>query len=737
MRTLGCAESSLCLNGQLLQFQKKDKGLKMEKDSFDKRKKVLYDMIHDKHYVPMKTKELAILLNVSKEDRKELQAVLDELVLEGKIGTTKKGKYCKSENIAVIGKFESHPKGFGFVVIEDEPDDVFVSEKDVHGALHNDIVRVAVTREKKDGKRREGKIIQVLERGTDRIVGVFQKSGGFGFVIPDNQRFHTDIYVSGNKSLGAISGHKVIVHITNYGDDKHKPEGEITEIIGHTNDPGTDIMSIVAGYEIPTEFPKEVMDQLKSIPDEIDPNDCVGRMDCREWQTVTIDGEDAKDLDDAISLTEKDGIYTLGVHIADVSHYIQEDSALDKEAIKRGTSVYLVDRVIPMIPHKLSNGVCSLNQGVDRLALSCIMNIDNKGTIVSHKIAETVIRVGRRMSYNGVKQILDQEPNMVEEYRDYVPMFQRMDSLATILREKRHHRGSIDFEFPESKIILDEKGVPIEIKAYDRNTATKIIEDFMLLANETVAEDFYWRELPFMYRTHDNPDPERIQTLGLFINNFGHAIKVLNDEIHPKELQKLLKKIEGTPEEALISRLTLRSMKRAQYSDSCTGHFGLAAKYYTHFTSPIRRYPDLQIHRIIKETLKNGLSEKRVQHYSEILPEIAKNSSILERRSDDAERDVEKLKKTEYMSKKIGQVFEGVISSITSWGIYVELPNTVEGMIHVTALEGDFFFYDADKYEMVGEKSKITYKLGDPLKIKCTGADTIQRTIDFKIMNED
>lgn len=709
----------------------------MDKTAFEKRKKVLHDLIHDKHYVPMKAKELAILLNVSKEDRGSLQEVLDALVLEGKIGVSKKGKYTKAETVAIIGKFESHQKGFGFVVLEDDPEDIFIPEKETNGALHHDIVQAIITSERKDGKRREGKILRVIERGTDSVVGIFQKSGGFGFVVPDNQRFTKDIYIPGGSTMGAVTGHKVVVKLTEFGDDNKKPEGQVVEIIGHINDPGTDIMSIVASYEIPTEFPKEVMDQLKSIPETVDSKDYAGRLDCRTWQTVTIDGEDAKDLDDAITLTYEDGIYHLGVHIADVTNYVTEGSPLDHEAVTRGTSVYLVDRVIPMLPHKLSNGICSLNQGVDRLALSCIMDIDSKGTIVSHKLAETVINVDKRMTYTAVKKILKGEDELVTEYHEFLEMFHRMEELAKILREKRYRRGSIDFDFPESKITLDERGVPIEIKAYDRNTATKIIEDFMLAANETVAEDIFWLDLPFVYRTHDNPDPEKIQALGMFINNFGHAIKITNDEIHPKELQRLLENIEGTPEEALISRLTLRSMKRAQYSSECTGHFGLAAKYYTHFTSPIRRYPDLQIHRIIKENLHGGLSEKRIRHYESLIPEVAKSSSITERRADDAERDTEKLKKTEYMTKRIGQTFEGVISSITAWGIYVELPNTIEGMIHVTALEGDYFYCDAEHYEMVGEHTKKTYKLGQILKVVCTGADKLQRTIDFKIAEEE
>lgn len=708
----------------------------MDNASFEKRKKVINDLIHDKMYVPMKAKEIAILLGISKEDRPALMEVLDALVLEGKIGVSKKGKYGKAENTAIVGTFESTQKGFGFVVIEDEPgQDIYIAEKDINGALHNDRVQVVITSEAKDGRRREGRIIKVIERGTLNIVGTYEKDGKYGFVIPDNLRFARDIYIASGHNKGAVTGHKVVVKLTSYGDDKHNPEGDVIDIIGHVDDPGTDIMSIVLGYDIPTEFPQEVTDSLNDIPDSVAAEDIEGRKDCRDWQTVTIDGEDAKDLDDAVTLTRDGDNYRLGVHIADVSNYVTEHSSLDKEALERGISVYLVDRVIPMLPHKLSNGICSLNQGVDRLALSCIMTIDAKGNVIDHEICETVINVDRRMSYTQVQKLIDgSDKDLSDEYRDFIPMFMMMDELALILRKKRHSRGSIDFDFPECKIVLDDKGHPVSVKPYERNAATKIIEDFMLIANETVAEDYFWQEVPFVYRTHDNPDPEKIRSLAAFINNFGYSIRISNDEIHPKELQKLLEKIDGSDEEALLSRLTLRSMKRAQYTTDCSGHFGLAAKYYTHFTSPIRRYPDLQIHRIIKECLHGRMDDKRTSHYNKILPDVTKQASRTERRADDAERDVEKMKKTEYMAGHIGEIFDGVISGITAWGIYVELPDTIEGMVHVTALDGDYFKYDEEHYEMVGEATGKTYRLGEQVKVKCIGADKLQRIIDFKMI---
>ena len=496
-------------------------------------------------------------------------------------------------------------------------------------------------------------------------------------------------------------------------------------------------MSIVRGYELPVEFPEKVLHQAENVAHAVTEADMAGRTDLRNVQMVTIDGEDAKDLDDAVSLSKDGENYHLGVHIADVTNYVQENSALDWEAKKRGTSVYLVDRVIPMLPHTLSNGICSLNAGVDRLALSCLMTINPKGEVISHDIVESVIRVDRRMSYTGVKKILeDKDESEIKEYEELVPMFELMQELAAILREKRRKRGSIDFDFPETKIILDKKGHPVDIKPYDRNVATKIIEDFMLIANETVAQHFYWMEIPFVYRTHDNPDPEKIAKLSTFIRNFGYTIKSKQEEIHPKELQKLLANIEDTPQEALISRLTLRSMKQAKYTIDCTGHFGLACQFYCHFTSPIRRYPDLQIHRIIKEQIRGRMNENRVAHYNEILPEVAQHSSEMERRADEAERETDKLKKVEYMEEHLGEIYEGVISSITSWGVYVELPNTIEGMIHVSMLPGDYFYYDEESYEMVGQATNLRYKLGQKLKVRVNATDKISRTIDFVIPQE-
>ena len=708
----------------------------MQEDVTTKRKELICKLLEDECYVPMKVKEMAAFMQVSREDRGEFTRILDELVKEGRISMTAKGKIVKPEEGRITGIFISNARGFGFVEAEGRKEDLFIPESFVHGAFHQDVVEVRLLPGKK-GKRQEAEIVRIISRGTTRIVGTFQKSATFGFVRPDSGKIPTDIFIPGDDTMGAVDGHKVVAELTDYGREGRKPEGRIVEILGHMYDPGVDIMSIVRGYGLPVEFDEKVLRQAERIRLEISEADCQGREDLRNVPMVTIDGEDAKDLDDAVSLSREDGDYLLGVHIADVSNYVQENSALDREALRRGTSVYLVDRVIPMLPHRLSNGICSLNAGEDRLALSCIMRIDPKGNVRDYRIAETVICVDQRMSYTQVQQILeDRDEVLRNRYQDQVPMLEEMAELAAILRENRRKRGSIDFDFPEAKICLDEKGRAAEIRQYERNTATRLIEDFMLLANETVAQHFYWLEQPFVYRTHETPEAEKIQQLGIFIQNFGYGIKGMKEEIHPKEIQKLLAKADGTPQEAMISRLALRSMKRAEYSPDCTGHFGLACRYYCHFTSPIRRYPDLQIHRIIKDQLRGRMKEERIRHYQEILPEVSAHSSKMERRADEAERETEKLKKTEYMELHLGEVFEGVISGITAWGLYVELPNTVEGLIHVSTLAGDYFYYDEERYEMTGRDTGRTYRLGQKIRVIVTGADCFSRTVDFEEADE-
>ncbi|MBQ9233153.1 MAG: ribonuclease R, partial [Lachnospiraceae bacterium] len=647
-------------------------------------KEKLYNFICDEAYKPMRLKDIRFLLQVSNEDKKRVEVALEELVKEGKITVTPKGKYKKLDDNLLVGIYIGNKKGYGFVRVAGETDDYFIPARDSLDAFNSDRVVIKPASYIEPGKRREAKVVEILERGMQVVVGTYDKQGSFGFVIPDNQKVADDIYVASENSMGAMSGHKVVCQLLSYGEKRKSPEGKIVEILGHVNDPSTDIMSVVRAYDIPVEYPEKVMDSLNEIPDEINPADIEGRKDFRELHTVTIDGEDAKDLDDAITLSYDNGIYTLGVHIADVSHYVKEKSPLDKEALKRGTSCYLVDSVIPMIPHKLSNGICSLNAGVDRLTLSCVMDIDKKGKVINHYITEGVINVNERMSYTNVQKILDRSDDEVMERYDYlIYMFDMMKELSEIIRTARHKRGSIDFDVQETKIIVDENHKPVEIKPYERNTATNIIEDFMLMANETIAEDYFWQELPFEYRVHEDPDQEKIEQLTHFMSNFGLYLKSQGGEVHPKELQKLLAKIEGEPYEALISKMMLRSMKQARYSTECTGHFGLSCKYYCHFTSPIRRYPDLQIHRIIKENLHGELTDKRISHYKRILPTVADDNSSKERRAEEAERDVIKLKEIEFMSEYIGEEFDGVVSGVTSSYIFVELDNTVEGAVSI------------------------------------------------------
>ena len=793
----------------------------MSKKDIERRKKFMLELLGDPIYKPMRLRESATLLRLSKEEKRDLYDVLDELCDEGKVSVDHKGRYEKVkgkwkkkkddryyddrredygadygvkkkdknkdknrdkdkekgrdwekdkkkektkdrdkkyrrnrdrdfsdedygyedeylEGTQAEGTFIGHPKGFGFVEIEGQDEDVFIPESDTGTAMHQDKVRIIIRDGQKEGKRKEGVVVKVLERGMPEIVGTYQLNRDFGFVISDNPKFSKDIFIPRKEAAGIKNGDKVIAVITDYGSRNKNPEGKIKENLGNIRTPGTDILAIVKSFGIPSEFPEKVMKQAQRVPDHVLDADRDGRLDLRHLQTVTIDGEDAKDLDDAISLTKEGEIYHLGVHIADVSNYVQYNSALDKEALKRGTSVYLADRVVPMLPERLSNGICSLNQGEDRLALSCLMDINEKGKVVSHQIAETVINVDERMCYTDVKNILeDTDEEAKKRYEALIPMFFMMKELSGILRNSRHHRGSIDFDFPESKIILNAAGKAIDVKPYEANVATKIIEDFMLMANETVAQEYCTEEIPFVYRTHDNPDPEKVESLLTLLHNQGVKIQKAKEEITPKEIQQIIEGIEGLPNEAMISRLVLRSMKQAKYTTECSGHFGLAAKYYCHFTSPIRRYPDLQIHRIIKDNLRGRLMrEGRTEHYREILDEVARQSSVCERRADEAERESDKLKKAEYMSYHLGEEFEGIISGVTGWGLYVELPNTVEGLVHVNTLRDDYYVFDQESYELCGEMTRKVYKLGDKVRVRVADADKMLKTVDFELVSD-
>ena len=723
-----------------------------------KRKKIVYDLICCKEYQPMRAKDLAVLLQVPAGKREELHEILDMLLEEGKITVNKRGKYeavrgskkeqekeekkgkrdkkekkKKETQKYLIGIFAGHAKGFGFVELLDENgEDIYIPEEETGGAFHGDKVQVALKKENKPGKRREGRVIKILERGTREIVGTFQESAGFGFVVPDNQRFLRDIFIQKENFLGARNQDKVVVEIRDYGTRKRSPEGKIIQVLGNSEEKGIDVLSVAKSCGLPMEFPEKVLNQAERIRESLNEGDFYGRLDLRDVPMVTIDGEDAKDLDDAVSLSKEGNLFHLGVHIADVSNYVQYSSALDREALKRGTSVYLVDRVIPMLPKKLSNGICSLNAGEDRLALSCLMDIDEKGKVVSHGIAETVIHVNERMTYTDVKKILRKEDQqLAERYRELLPMFFQMEELSALLRKRRKKRGAIDFDFPESKIELDENGKPVRIYPYEQNVATRIIEDFMLAANETVAQEYAQAGIPFVYRTHDTPDMEKMEPVLELVHRAGVKVKKSKEEIRPKEVQKILKELEGKESEDFFSRLILRSMKQARYTTECTGHFGLAARYYCHFTSPIRRYPDLQTHRIIKENLRGKMTEAKMRHYEEILDEVARQSSATERRAEEAERETIKMKKAEYMESQIGEIFEGVISGVTDWGLYVELPNTVEGLVHVNSLMDDYYVYDSVHYTLTGERKKRSFAIGQKVKVRVAQADARERTVDF------
>lgn len=725
---------------------------------------MLYDVMCCKEYTPMRAKDMAVLLQIPAGKREELHKTLDALLEEGKITVNKRGRYeavreekrkdakksgkkerigekrekkekrgkNKREEAYLTGTFISNPKGFGFVEIEDEETDIYIPEENTCGAFYKDLVQIQIVKEEREGYRREGKVVKILEHTVTSVVGTVEKSDSFGFLIPDNRKITKDIFIPIECMKNAVTGDKAIAQIKKYGSSKRNPEGKIIEILGHEGEKGVDVLSVAKSYELPMEFPEKVMNQAEKIKTELNEGDFFGRMDLRDWTMVTIDGEDAKDLDDAVSLTKEGEFYRLGVHIADVSNYVQYNSALDREALKRGTSVYLVDRVIPMLPKKLSNGICSLNAGEDRLALSCLMDIDKKGNVVGHKIVETVIHVTERMTYTNVNKILTHADEAVtKKYQELVPMFFLMKELSEIVRKNRKKRGAIDFDFPESKVILDENGKPVDIYEYEHNSATDLIEDFMLLANETVAEEYYFNEIPFVYRTHEEPDSEKIESVFSMIRAGKIKVKKAKENVSPKEIQQVLKEIEGLECEPFFARLLLRSMKQAKYTTDCIGHFGLAARYYCHFTSPIRRYPDLQIHRIIKENLRSRMTKEKKQHYKEILPDVASRSSMLERRAEEVERETVKMKKAEYMMAHIGEEFEGIISGVTEWGFYVELSNTIEGLVHVNLLTDDYYEYDREHYTLTGEDTGKVYKMGQKIRVKVSKADLATRTVDF------
>jgi ribonuclease R len=700
-------------------------------------KETLLSFMREEAYRPMDIQELVAVFDISSEEYKAFKKTLKVMELEGSIVRTKKDKFAVPERMGLIkGKLQAHKKGFGFLIPEVEGErDVFIPSSSMNGAMNGDRVLVQITRDDLNGKKREGEVAEILERANTRIIGVYEDSRNFGFVVPEDVRLNQDIFISKKDKNGAKHGDVVIVKVTNWPDKRRSPEGIVTEVLGAKGEKGLDILTIIKKHGLPEEFPEKVLQYAEGVPEEIEEKEIKRRRDIRDLRMVTIDGEDAKDLDDAVSIERLDnGMFRLGVHIADVSHYVREKNPLDKEALKRATSVYLIDRVIPMLPKKLSNGICSLNPQVDRLTLSCFMVIDGKGKVVSHEIDETIIRTNERMTYTDVTKILeDKDEELLKRYDYLIDDFKAMEELCLILREKRRKRGAIDFDFEESKIILNELGKPIDIKPYERAIANRIIEEFMLVCNETIAEYMFWNNLPFVYRVHEEPDEEKLQKFRDFVHNLGYSVRI-GQEIHPRVLQEVLEKVKGKTEETVVSTLLLRSMMQARYSPECTGHFGLAAKYYCHFTSPIRRYPDLQIHRIIKEHLNGKIDERRHEKLATIVEIAARQSSEMERLAEDAEREVDDLKKAEYMMERIGEEFEGIISSVTSFGIFVELPNTIEGLVHITDLDDDYYIYDEAHLMLIGERTKKVYRLGDSVKVKCSRVDIDNREIFFELV---
>lgn len=706
-------------------------------------KQTLVSFMKEPAYKPMGIEDLVSIFDIKPNEYNAFKKTLRVMEREGLIVRTKKEKYMIEEpefsrEDLIIGKLQAHAKGFGFLIPDEEGQkDVFIPSNCMNGAINGDKIAVKVTREDTNTKKREGEVVEVIERNTSQVVGVYEDSRNFGFVISEDTRISKDIYIPKRDRNGAKDGDVVMVKITKWPEGQRKPEGVVTEVLGRKGDRGIDILMIIKKLGLPEEFSEKVLRFADGISEEIDEEEYKGRRDLRDLKMVTIDGEDAKDLDDAVSIEKlENGNYRLGVHIADVTHYVKENNPLDKEALKRATSVYLIDRVIPMLPRKLSNGICSLNPRVDRLTLSCFMEIDSKGKVVNHEITESVIKTNERMTYTDVTKILkDNDEELIKKYDYLYEDFKMMEELCNILRAKRTRRGAIDFEIAEAKIILNELGKPIEIKPYEREIANRMIEEFMLAANETVAEHMFWTHLPFVYRIHENPDEEKLAKFKEFIYNLGYTIH-WTEEIRPKSFQEILEKVKGKNEETVVSTLLLRSMMQARYAPECAGHFGLAAQYYCHFTSPIRRYPDLQIHRIIKEHLHGKIDEKRANKLKNIVGFAAKQSSEMERKAQDAEREVDDLKKAEYMKDKIGEEFEGIISSVTSFGLFVELPSTIEGLVHITDLDDDYYIFNESHLSLIGERTKKIYKLGDKVKVECINVDIENREIFFRITEE-
>jgi ribonuclease R len=706
----------------------------------DKSKEIL-EFMATQAYRPLTLEELIDHFGIEETQKiKEFCTLLNEMEQKGQVVLTRKKRYGLPQQMnLVVGRIQRHAKGFAFLIPDDANiRDVYIKNEDLNGAMHNDRVIIRLYKHLDPKKKQEGEVIRILVRANETLVGTFESSKSFGFVIPDDSRIGQDFFISKDDFNGAKDGDKVVIQVTRWPEKRRSPEGKVVEVIGRKGEPGVDVVSIVRKYQLPEHFPENVLQAAEKILQTVSPEEIQGRRDLRSLPMVTIDGEDAKDLDDAVSLEIlENGLYRLGVHIADVGHYVPEGSILDQEALKRATSVYLVDRVIPMLPPRLSNGICSLNAGEDRLAMTCFMEINDKGIVENHEICESVIHVDERMTYTNVyKIIVEEDKELTERYKDFVETFKHMSELCLILKNKRLHRGSIDFDFPESKVILDEKGKPIEITWRERTLADQIIEEFMICANETVAEHYYWLETPFLYRVHEEPEQEDIDDLNNFLGIFGLFIKGIGDKVHPKAYQNVVEKVIGRPEERAITTVMLRSMKHARYAVEALGHFGLASKYYSHFTSPIRRYPDLAIHRVIKEILKNGekLDSARLDQLKSKMGEFAEQSSLQERIAEDAERESVDLKKVEYMKQFEGQVYSGVISGVTSFGLFVELENSVEGLVHVSSMTDDFYQYVERNLTLLGENTKKAYQLGQKVQVQITRVSVEERQIDMELV---
>ncbi len=707
---------------------------------YEQRTQQLLSFMREEAYKPLSVTELEEAFGIKDSSEfKDFVKVLNEMEQQGLIVRTRSNRYGIPEKMNLVrGKVQANAKGFAFIIPEDDMSerDIYVTGADLNSAMNGDIVLVRL-HPKSSGSRPEGQVIRILERGLTQVVGTYSENKYYGFVIADDKRIPNDIFIPKDANGGAVDGHKVVVQILKYPEGRMSAEGEVVTILGHKNDPGVDILSIIHNHGLPQEFPEEVLEQANAVPDEIDPKEIEGRRDLRDQMIVTIDGADAKDLDDAVNVERlENGNYKLGVHIADVSYYVKEDSPIDKEAFERATSCYLVDRVIPMIPHRLSNGICSLNPKVDRLTLSCEMEINPQGQVVNHEIFQSVIRTTERMTYSDVRKILTEEDEEVtKRYESLVPFFKQMEELAAILRKKRMERGAVDFDFKESKVLVDEEGNPTDVVLRERSVAERLIEEFMLAANETVAEHFHWMKIPFMYRIHEDPDGEKLERFLEFITNFGYVVRGTANTLHPRSLQMLLDEVSGKPEETVISKVMLRSMKQAKYDPESLGHFGLSTEFYTHFTSPIRRYPDLIVHRLIRTYLIEGKTDDAtISKWSEKLAVIAAHASEMERRAVEAERDTDSLKKVQFMEDKIGEQFEGMISGVTNFGMFVELPNTIEGLVHVSYLTDDYYHYDEKQYAMIGERTGNVFRIGDEIEVKVIGVNVDEVSIDFEVV---